>query len=173
MMEGIWAVLCQAYEILSVHAGSSRTFSHYANVLNLGLKPTNPLCVSVCVCAKTNKWITWIGFSRWARCSGVSGGLCLAYDYKFKSRRRQHKQACENTKVCFFMCVWLSDTQLWRSVSLSLKFFFFPTGFEFDSRAYTHTPQITPCKLSGWCGAGVMEHCVPRCRVFPRHRLKP
>lgn len=127
MMEGIWNGLCQAYEILSIHTGSSRhsltTLMFSIWVWRAELKSTNPLfivcvrvcCARLCVC-KTNKRITWIGFSRWAHCSGVSGGLRLVYDYEVKSRRWRHKQACRNTKVGFFVFV-----RLFRNTAVKLS----------------------------------------------------
>ncbi len=63
MMEGIWAVVCQAYEILSIHPGRCQAFLTTVMfsiwVWRAELKPTNPLfivcmCVyaHVCVCGK-------------------------------------------------------------------------------------------------------------------------
>lgn len=128
MMEGIWAAVCQAYEILSIHPGCCQAFPTTVMfsicVWRAELKPTNPLfivclCVyaHVCVCVETNKWITWIGFSRCACCSGVNGGLCLVYDYEFKSRRWQNKRACENTKVGCFVCDCL-EMQLFNGAAV-------------------------------------------------------
>lgn len=172
LIDRIWAVLCHAYEIPSIQTGS---LSHYANVLDLGLKsraqahqsPSSLLVSGLCVCAcvrayKTNKWITWIGFSRWAHCSVVSGGLCWVYDYEFKSRRWQHKQACGTTKVCCF-CVLLFRT---TAVKLSS----YRSSFSVTKGKFSYF-QWLPVWL--WTHTNTHNKWMMWSLVFPCHRLKP
>ncbi len=125
MMEGIWAALCQAYEILSIHTGSCQAFLTTLMfsiwVWRAELKPANPLCIvcvcvhaHVCVCAQQTN-----GYNEWDFRGEPAGLESVAAYVRFMIGNL--KAGDGNTTLALFVCsCWEIQRPQWAAVVISV-----------------------------------------------------